>query len=184
MNTHPRTPGRPRGSSRYKDGPHLDAVADLLVSEPKLRKTPAIGRIVRKRHPERSHDWSSIERRLLRKWNREAEERLAAARERHEERRPRPQRPAPYHDPAFFSSVFIAEAARSAESISQLVDPLMIGGIAAQAAKMDAIIGVAAAAQRHWESSGVQEAVRRAQEDHERTKHLFAHFDRWRLAGF
>lgn len=85
--TEKRPRGRPKGSG-IKDDRHLDAVADLLVRQPALKKTPAISRIVQNAFPD--HKWESAERRFLRKWNKSAEERLEAARERYvEERRER-----------------------------------------------------------------------------------------------
>ena len=76
--------GRPRGSG-IDDGRDLDAVADLMVREPGLKKTPAIARVVQDRHPQ--HQWQAVERRLLRKWNATDDERMAAARERRAARR-------------------------------------------------------------------------------------------------
>lgn len=74
--------GRPKGTG-IKDDQHLDAVANLIVRQPSLKKTPAISQIVQKAFPE--HQWSAAERRLLRKWNKTAGERLEAAQERYEE---------------------------------------------------------------------------------------------------
>jgi hypothetical protein len=85
--TDKRPRGRPKGSG-IEDGHHLDAVADLLVRHPGLKKTPAISQIVQKAFPQ--HQWIAAERRLQRKWNPSAGERLEAARERYaEERRER-----------------------------------------------------------------------------------------------
>jgi len=80
--TDKRPRGRPKGTG-IKDERHLDAVANLIVRQPDLKKTPAISKIVQKAFPE--HQWSAAERRLLRKWNKSAEERLEAAQERYEE---------------------------------------------------------------------------------------------------
>ena len=97
MTTNTCKPGRPRGSG-INDNRDLDAVADLLVCEPELKKTPAISRVVQKRHSDHQHQWPAVERRLLRKWNQTAEERLATAQERKEERRNRTTyRSAPHH---------------------------------------------------------------------------------------
>ncbi len=85
--TDKRPRGRPKGTGK-KDDRHLDAVADLLVRKSELKKTPAISQIVQKAFPQ--HQWEAAERRLLRKWNKTAEERLEAASERYaEERRER-----------------------------------------------------------------------------------------------
>lgn len=84
MMTPKRPRGRPKGSC-LNDARHLDAVADLLLREPGLKKTPAISNVVQKAFPE--HQWSAVERRLLRKWNQTGEERLQAAQERRDERR-------------------------------------------------------------------------------------------------
>ncbi len=85
--TDKRSRGRPKGTGK-KDDHHLDAVADLLVRQSELKKTPAISQIAQKAFPE--HQWEAAERRLLRKWNKTADERLEAAKERYaEERRER-----------------------------------------------------------------------------------------------
>lgn len=83
MNTK-RTRGRPKGTG-IKDDRHLDEIADLLVKNPIMKKTPAIARVVEKRFP--AHKWAATERRLLRKWNITAAERMAAAEERQLENR-------------------------------------------------------------------------------------------------
>ena len=75
--------GRPKGSG-IDDRRHLERVAELMVRDASLKKTPAIRRVVAEAFAE--HHWSAAERRLLRKWNASSEERLAEARERHEER--------------------------------------------------------------------------------------------------
>lgn len=80
--TDKRPRGRPKGTG-IKDDRHLDAVANLMVRQSALKKTPAISQIVQKVFPE--HQWSAAERRLLRKWNKSAAERLEAAQERYEE---------------------------------------------------------------------------------------------------
>ncbi len=77
--------GRPKGSTIKSDAQHLDAVADLMVRNPDLKKTPAISKVVQKAFPQQK--WEAAERRLLRKWNDTAEERLEAAEERREEER-------------------------------------------------------------------------------------------------
>jgi len=74
-----RSRGRPKGTE-INDGRYLDQIADLILKEPELKKTPAITRVVAKNFPE--HQQSKTERRLLRKWNRTREERMNAARER------------------------------------------------------------------------------------------------------
>lgn len=78
--------GRPKGSSRYTEGDAkmLERVADLLVKEPNLKKTPAIARVVREAVLQ-SHLWDAAERRLLRRWEKTGEERLRAARERRDD---------------------------------------------------------------------------------------------------
>lgn len=80
--TDKRPRGRPKGTG-IKDDRHLDAVANLIVRQPGLKKTPAISQIVQKTFPE--HQWNAAERRLLRKWDRSAEERIEAAQKRYEE---------------------------------------------------------------------------------------------------
>lgn len=80
--TDKRPRGRPKGTG-IKDDRHLDAIANLIVRQPGLKKTPAISQIVQMALPECR--WSAAERRLLRKWNKSAEERLEAAQERYEE---------------------------------------------------------------------------------------------------
>lgn len=77
QNKRPR--GRPKGTE-INDGRYLDQVADLMVKDRSLKKTPAIARIVEKNFS--PHEYSKMERRLLRKWNKTSTERLAAARER------------------------------------------------------------------------------------------------------
>ncbi len=85
--TQKRPRGRPKGSG-IKDDRYLDAIADLMVRQPNLKKTPAVSQVVQKAFDQ--HHWSAAERRLLRKWNNSAEERLEAAQERYaEERRER-----------------------------------------------------------------------------------------------
>lgn len=74
--------GRPKGTG-IEDDPHLDAVANLIVRQPGLKKTPAISQIVQEAFPE--NQWSAAERRLLRKWDKSAKERLKAAQERYDE---------------------------------------------------------------------------------------------------
>lgn len=76
--------GRPKGTE-INDGRYLDQVADLMVKDRSLKKTPAIARIVEKNFC--PHEYSKVERRLLRKWNKSAEQRLEAARERQVETR-------------------------------------------------------------------------------------------------
>ncbi|MGC1494736.1 MAG: hypothetical protein WA790_02935 [Sulfitobacter sp.] len=76
--------GRPKGTE-INDSRYLDKVADLIAKQPELKKTPAIARVVTQHFPEHQH--SKVERRLLRKWNKTSEERLAAAKERHDEAR-------------------------------------------------------------------------------------------------
>ena len=82
QNKRPR--GRPKGTEK-NDGRYLDQVADLMVKDKSLKKTPAIARIVEKNFS--PHEYSKMERRLLRKWNKTSAERLAAARERQAEAR-------------------------------------------------------------------------------------------------
>jgi len=79
-----RSRGRPKGTT-MNDERHLDAVADLIVRTPDLKKTPAISKIVMKAFPEQN--WPAAERRLLRKWNETACERLEAAQQRRDEER-------------------------------------------------------------------------------------------------
>ena len=71
--------GRPKGT-QIDDGRYLNEVADLMIKEPRLKKTPAINRVVL--HNFRDHEYNKVQRRLLRKWNETCDERLAAARER------------------------------------------------------------------------------------------------------
>ena len=79
-----RSRGRPLGSTSYKiDGTYLDAVADLIVRGPKLKKTRAIIIIVQKALQE--HNWKAATRRLLRKWDQTGSDRLEAAARRREE---------------------------------------------------------------------------------------------------
>lgn len=77
--------GRPKGSIKKGDGKHLDAVADLLVRNPGMKKTPAIAKIVQQAFPDKDNQWRNIERRLQRSWNKTEDERLAAANERRQE---------------------------------------------------------------------------------------------------
>lgn len=72
--------GRPKGTG-IRDDQHLDAIADLITRQPGLKKTPAISQIVQKEFPE--HQWDTVVRRLLRKWNNEATNRLRTAQERY-----------------------------------------------------------------------------------------------------
>ena len=76
--------GRPKGS-QINDSRYLDQVADLMLKEPALKKTPAIARIVAKQFPEHQH--VKMNRRLLRKWNETHEARMHAAKERRNELR-------------------------------------------------------------------------------------------------
>jgi|GEM_PF-3049764 len=76
--------GRPKGTT-INDSKHLDAVADLIIKNPSLKKTPAIARIVEKAFPQQN--WEAANRRLLRKWNETEKERLATAKERLQEER-------------------------------------------------------------------------------------------------
>ena len=76
--------GRPKGT-QIDDGRYLDKVADLMIKEPGLKKTPAINRVVLQDFHD--HEHSKVQRRLLRKWNETCDERLAAARERRAETR-------------------------------------------------------------------------------------------------
>jgi hypothetical protein len=71
--------GRPKGTT-IPDGKYLDAVADLIVRNPGLKKTPAIGKIIQNNFPQTK--WASSERRLLRKWNETSESRMRDAHER------------------------------------------------------------------------------------------------------
>lgn len=71
--------GRPTGSG-IKDGKHLDAMADALTRDPSKTVNSVIMALDSKEDPE------NLRRRLHRKWERQGSERLAAARERHEER--------------------------------------------------------------------------------------------------
>lgn len=77
-----RTRGRPKGTE-IDDSHHLNLVADLMVKEPDLNKTPAIRRVVETHF--REHEQSKLQRRLLRKWNKTSEERLAEAKARRDE---------------------------------------------------------------------------------------------------
>ncbi|WP_157946786.1 hypothetical protein [Thalassobius sp. I31.1] len=81
---HKRSRGRPKGTT-LNDARYLDEVADILIRNPSLKKTPTIEKIATKHFPEQ--DWEKVRRRLLRKWNNTADERLEAAKERHAELR-------------------------------------------------------------------------------------------------
>lgn len=80
--TKKRSRGRPKGTA-INDARHIEAVADVMVRNPDLKKTPAISQIVQKAFPQ--HQWQAAERRILRKWNETARERLEEARERRDE---------------------------------------------------------------------------------------------------
>jgi hypothetical protein len=133
MTTNARRPGRPRGTGK-KDGADLDAVADLLVSKPSMRKTPAIAQVVQNRHPDRSHEWAAIERRLLRKWGESGEERMKAAQARHhereEERRARAYRPAASHGAADLASAALAPLGYGS-AFTRSIDSVSAGALAA-----------------------------------------------------
>lgn len=142
--TDKRPRGRPKGTV-IKDDRHLDAVANLIVRQPGLKKTPAISQIVQKAFPE--HQWSAAERRLLRKWDKSAEERLEAAQERYEEekRERRAVRSVPATD--LLSQItgannFAAEMARmnsfarEMQQMRDMIDPPMLRELREQASMM------------------------------------------------
>ena len=76
--------GRPKGA-QIEDGWLLDMVADLMHNEPGLKKTPAIARVVAENFLDQDHQHAKVQRRLLRKWNQDGDERLAAVPERRAE---------------------------------------------------------------------------------------------------
>lgn len=82
MSNDNRKPGRPKHSGK-NDAKYLEQVADLMVKNPGLKKTPAIRKIVES-NPWRVSD-NSVERRFLRKWKIAGGEYLAAAQERRNE---------------------------------------------------------------------------------------------------
>lgn len=79
-NTLSRRRGRPPGSGK-DDAPLLDAVADLLVSDPTLRPTTAIKRVIYTQKSTGTRD-ESLTRRLQGKWRAQADDLLQKARER------------------------------------------------------------------------------------------------------
>ena len=74
--------GRLKGT-QINDSRPLNLVADLMIKEPDLKKTPAIRRVVEANF--REHDHSKTIRRLLRRWKDQGEERLAEAKARRDE---------------------------------------------------------------------------------------------------
>lgn len=111
-----RTRGRPKGTG-HKDGPYLDQVADLMLAEPGMKKTPAITRIVTKNFPHVANPLS-VERRLQRKWDKTQNERMAAARERRAEARKAACR-SPYGDDL---QVLIERITREAQRQQEALD--------------------------------------------------------------
>jgi hypothetical protein len=62
MSIEKRPRGRPCGTGK-RDIPHLMRVADLLVSEPELKPTTAMKRVMRERN-----DWRETDATLIRRW--------------------------------------------------------------------------------------------------------------------
>ena len=115
--------GRPKGSC-MDDARYLNKVADVMVRDHNLKKTPAIRRVVENEFPE--HKWGAAERRLLRKWNASADVRLEAARERRAEGRLRG------HSLQGYATLFeqmrepagrLAELFENINRIRRLIDP-------------------------------------------------------------
>lgn len=71
--------GRPTGTG-IKDGKHLDRIADALTRDPSKSVNSIIMQLDSKEEPE------NLRRRLHRKWKAQGADRLAEARQRHEER--------------------------------------------------------------------------------------------------
>ena len=128
--------GRPKGSG-IDDRRHLERVAKLMVRDASLKKTPAIRQVVAEAFAE--HHWSAAERRILRKWNASSEERLAEARERHEERARRVVVPVPRAWNGFpgLPPKHLLDQVRQAQSIADQIMP--VGGIMEAMAEMDRI---------------------------------------------
>lgn len=130
--------GRPKGSTIKSDAQHLDAIADLMVRNPDLKKTPAISQVVQKAFPEQK--WEAAERRLLRKWNETVEERLEAAQERRREERQ--SRSLPAHELVSRSTGVFADLAAGlamSKQMQDIIDPPALRFIRQQQEEMQRI---------------------------------------------
>lgn len=78
--------GRPQGSGQHDYRRELDAVADILIKDPSMTPRAAMLQVLKKSaRPNRGAADGGL-RTLQRRWQRQGEERLAAARERRAER--------------------------------------------------------------------------------------------------
>lgn len=125
-----RKPGRPKGSG-LQDGPHLDQVADLLVT--KQAKTPNAAIMeVHRRERLSEHVRESFRRRMSRKWSKQGPERLEAAKGRLAERRPVRITPADLRAglrmeialPKISDATCVSQVQRCAESLRSVIEPL------------------------------------------------------------
>lgn len=138
--TQKRTRGRPKGSG-IDDARHLEAVADLLVRNRDMKKTPAIEAVVQRAFPE--NQFSAAVRRLLRKWNASEPDYRAAASERLAEAKKleaseRRVREAPKRLSAFQRFARDAmELQSQAQALRDLIDPPTKRALRQQAAEVD-----------------------------------------------
>jgi hypothetical protein len=146
------------------------------VCEPELKKTPAISRVVQKRHSDHQHQWPAVERRLLRKWNQTAEERLATAQERKEERRNRTTyRSAPHHASSSSMSCLAAIGVGSAfqRALEEERNSWLMNGMT--------VTGVERAMAEHFKTMAAHEATRKILEEAKRMQRLYDQLDPLRL---
>ena len=80
MKSKKRQRGRPKGAVTYHDGRYLDEVADEMIRNPKLRKTPPFAMVAARHFPDFQE--TRVTKRFERAWKKTGEERLAEARER------------------------------------------------------------------------------------------------------
>lgn len=119
-----RKPGRPKGSFKKGDGKYLDEVADLLTRDTTRKKTPTIACVVEKNFPQ--HQWKTAERRLLRRWNETATDRLSAARDRNVER-PRNRSSGVFDTSRYLSDINVASVEGMVNQMSimqQIAEPM------------------------------------------------------------